>query len=353
MRLANISSPHFVPYTSVSKVMLQVIYALIPGSIAMMWYFGWGILFNLFIAVMLAIGLEAIMLFARKRPIKPFLFDHSAIVTGWLLALALPPLVPWWVTAVGITFAIVVAKHLYGGLGYNPFNPAMAGYVVLLVSFPVEMTEWRPPFMLAENQLGIFQTAAIIFTGHLPSGLDWDALTTATPLDTMRAQLELNLTVEEIRANPLWGDFGGRGWEWIGNWYLLGGLWLLYNRVIGWQIPVGMLGGLITLATISYIHDPDVHPFPAFHVFSGGAMLGAFFIATDPVSASTTPTGRLIYGAGIGMLTFIIRTWGGYPDGVAFSVLLMNLAVPTIDYYTKPRAFGHESSKLEHRKTQK
>jgi electron transport complex protein RnfD len=217
----------------------------------------------------------------------------------------------------------------------------MIGYVVLIVSFPLQMTQWRPPIMLSEVDLSILQSVYIIFTGHLPANLNWDAITMATPLDTMRIQLGLNLTIEEIRTdNPLWGDFGGKGWEWIGNWYLLGGIWLLYKRVISWQIPVSMLGGLIAIATLFYIADPDIHPFPAFHVFSGGAMLGAFFIATDPVTASTTPKGRLIYGAGIGCLVFIIRTWGGYPDGVAFSVLLMNLAVPTIDYYTQPRVYG-------------
>lgn len=333
--------------------MREVLFALIPGTLALIWYFGSGVLFNILISIALALGFETAMLLARKRPLEPFLSDYSAVVTAWLLALAIPPLAPWWIVAVGIGFAIVVTKHLYGGLGYNPFNPAMAGYVVLLVSFPLEMTLWPPPFMLEHTSLGVLQTIATKFMSQPPHGLTWDALTIATPLDTMRTQLGLNLTIEEIRANPLWGDFGGKGWEWIGNWYLLGGLWLLYRRIIAWQIPVSLLGGLLTVSTIGYMHDPDVHPFPAFHLFSGGAMLGAFFIATDPVTASSTPTGRLIYGAGIGILTFIIRTWGGYPDGVAFSVLLMNLAVPTIDYYTKPRTFGHDSSRFEHRKTHK
>ncbi len=345
MEFKTTTSPHTRTANSVAKVMQQVILALIPGTIAMAWYFGWGILFNLVIAITVALAAEAAMLFARKRPLQPFLSDYSAVVTGWLLALALPPLTPWWVTSIGASFAIVVAKHLYGGLGYNPFNPAMVGYVLLIISFPVEMTVWIPPNMLAETRLGLLQTANLIFTGNLPQGLTWDAITMATPLDTMRTQLGLNHMIEEIRSSPLWGDFGGRGWEWVGNWYLLGGFWLLYKRVIDWHIPVGMLGGLILIASIFYITDHDIHPFPAFHVFSGGAILGAFFIATDPVSASTTPRGRLLYGAGIGILTFVIRSWGGYPDGVAFSVLLMNLAAPTIDYYTKPRAFGHRRKK--------
>lgn len=152
-------------------------------------------------------------------------------------------------------------------------------------------------------------------------------------------------TIEEIRASPLWGDFGGKGWEWVANWYFVGGMWLLYKRIITWRIPVTMLGSLLITAGLAYIADPGSHPFPAFHVFSGGAMLGAFFIATDPVTASATPVGKLIYGAGIGVLTFVIREWGDYPDGVAFAVLLMNMAVPTIDRYTKPRAFGQRAER--------
>lgn len=321
--------------------MQQVIFGLIPGTLAMAWYFGWGVLFNIAIAVVVALASESAMLWARQRPLQPYIGDFSAVVAAWILALALPPLAPWWLTTIGSAFAIVVVKHLYGGLGYNVFNPAMAGYVVLIVSFPVQMTLWLPPSMLAETHFGLIETAVIIFSGGLPTGMDWDAVTMATPLDTMRTELDQNLMIEEIRASPLWGDFGGRGWEWVGNWFLLGGLWLLYKRVIGWQIPVGVLGGLLAVATLFYLIDADRFPFPAFHVFSGGAILGAFFVATDPVSASTTPRGRVIFGAGIGVLTFIIRAWGGYPDGVAFSVLLMNMAAPAIDYYTRPRAYGH------------
>jgi electron transport complex protein RnfD len=157
----------------------------------------------------------------------------------------------------------------------------------------------------------------------------------------MKTQLALDRTVGEIRANPLFGDFGGKGWEWMGNLFFLGGVWLIYKRVIDWRIPAAMLGGLLAMAFLFSMGNPDGHPSPTFHLFSGAAILGAFFIATDPITASTTPRGRLIYAAGIGVLTYIIRTWGGYPDGVAFAVLLMNTAVPVIDYYTQPRVFGH------------
>jgi electron transport complex protein RnfD len=163
----------------------------------------------------------------------------------------------------------------------------------------------------------------------------------ATPLDEMRTQLDQNRMIEEIRTSPLWGDFGGRGWEWVGNWFLIGGLFLLWRRVISWHIPVSMLLCLLFTAGFFWSLDPQAHPFPAFHMFAGGAILGAFFIATDPVSSCTTRKGQLIFGALVGLLIFVIRTWGGYPDAVAFSVLLMNIAAPTIDHYTQPRVFGH------------
>jgi electron transport complex protein RnfD len=275
----------------------------------------------------------------------PTLSDLSALVTALLFAVAVPPTLPWWLMALGILFAIVVVKQLYGGIGYNPFNPAMAGYVFLLISYPVEMTAWLPPEMLNQHPLGFLDSLRLIFSGGLPADLTVDAITMATPLDEMRTHLDLNMMISEIRQSELWGDFGGLGWEWVGNWFFVGGIWLLYKRVISWHIPFSMLGALILMAGVFYLLDPQSHPFPAFHVFSGGAMLGAFFIATDPVTASTTKKGQLIYGASIGVLVFVIRTWGGYPDAVAFAVLLMNMAAPTIDYYTQPRVFGTREAK--------
>ncbi|MDX5333221.1 MAG: electron transport complex subunit RsxD [Gammaproteobacteria bacterium] len=342
MRFPTVSSPHHTPAKSVSRVMGAVMLALLPGTAAATWYFGWGVLINVVLAAGFAVALEAAMLALRGRPLRPFLTDGSAVLTAWLFALALPPLTEWWITLIGIVFAIVIAKQLYGGLGHNPFNPAMVGYVVVLVSFPREMTLWLPPEMLAETRFDFLQALSVVFTGSLPAGLSWDAITMATPLDLMKTELSLNRTIEEIRQSPLFGDFSGQGWEWIANWYAIGGFWLLFRRTIAWQIPVAMLGSLFAIATLFYWMDPDAHAGPLFHVFSGGAIIGAFFIATDPVSAATTPRGRLIYGAGIGVLTYVIRTWGGYPDGIAFAVLLMNMAAPTIDYYTRPRVFGEE-----------
>jgi len=316
------SSPHLHGPNSVSRVMMQVILALVPAIAAYVWYFGWGVLVNIVFASVVALACEALVLTLRRRPILPFLSDGSALVTAVLLGMILPPLSPWWLVLVGVAFAIIIAKHLYGGLGYNPFNPAMIGYVVLLISFPVEMTRWMPP--------------------HLPHHISIDAIGMATPLDTVKVQLGLHKTVEEIhRASPVFGHIGGKGWEVINGLILLGGLWLLYRRIITWQVPVGMLGALLIIATIFHIGSPDTLPSPLFHLASGGAMLGAFFIATDPVSGATSPRGRLLFGIGVGLFTYIIRTWGGYPDGVAFSVLLMNMAAPSLDYFTQPRVFGH------------
>jgi electron transport complex protein RnfD len=318
----------------------MVLLALLPGTLAMFWYFGWGVLINIVLAVATAVAAEAAVLRLRGRAVGPVLIDLSAVLTAWLMAIALPPLLPWWQTVLGSAFAIVIAKQLFGGIGFNPFNPAMAGYVLLLVSFPVTMTRWLPPDVLSSGMLSLVDSLHITFSGTPPLGQTWDAITSATPLDEMRTQLSQNLMISEIRESPLWGDFGGRGWEWIGNWFLIGGLFMIWRRVISWRIPASMLGALILVSGLFWAIDPNTHPFPAFHVFSGGAILGAFFIATDPVSASTTPRGQLIYGAMIGLLVFVIRTWGGYPDAVAFAVLLLNMAAPTIDYYTQPRIFG-------------
>ncbi len=345
MQFATYSSPHLPVASNVARVMREVLLALIPGVLCAWWFFGWGVITNILIAVLTCVASEAAVLALRGRVVLPTLADSSAILTGVLLALALPPLAPWWLPVIGGLFAIVVAKQLYGGLGYNPFNPAMIGYVVLLISFPREMTLWNPPTGIATASLGFTESLAWVFSGQLPEAVTLDALTQATPLDAVKTQLGLGLTLHEITARPLFGSYGGHGWEWVNFWYLIGGIYLLARRIIAWQIPAGMLGALFLVALIFHAGDTDIYASPLFHLFSGAAMLGAFFIATDPVSASTTPRGRLIFGAGIGVLAYVIRTWGGYPDGVAFGVLLMNMAAPTLDYYTKPRVFGQHVDK--------
>jgi len=334
------SSPHLSGQNDVQRVMGQVMLALVPGIAALWWYFGWGVIVNLGLTSLTAVVCEWLVMRLRGRDPRPVIADLSGLLTAWLLAVALPPLLPWWQTVIGTAFAIVIAKQLFGGLGYNPFNPAMAGYALLLVSFPADMTRWLEPTVLGGHAVNLNEAWQAIFSGIPPHPQGWDAITGATPLDHLRTELSRDHMISEIRHAPLWGNFGGKGWEWIGNWYLLGGLFLLWRGVIGWRIPASMLGGLLAAAGIFWLIDPETHPSPLFHLFSGATLLGAFFIATDPVTASTTPRGQLIYGALIGVLIYVIRTWGGYPDAVAFSVLLMNMAAPTIDYYTQPRVFG-------------
>nr|WP_255210838.1 RnfABCDGE type electron transport complex subunit D [Methylogaea oryzae] len=218
----------------------------------------------------------------------------------------------------------------------------MVGYVVLLISFPKHMTSWLPPSGLSDVSLGLTGAWDIIFHGQYPAGVDADAVAMATPLDTMKTQLGMGRSVSDIWTDNRFGVLAGRGWQWAALGYLAGGVWMLKRKVIDWRIPFGFLGGLLAISLFFFLMDPAHHPYPTLHLFGGATMLGAFFIATDPVTAATTVTGRLVYGALIGMLVYIIRTWGGYPDGVAFSVLLMNVAAPMINYYTRPRTYGHK-----------
>ncbi len=320
--------------------MLQVLCALIPGTLAMCWFFGEGVLINIAIAVLTAEAAEALALALRKKPVLPFLLDYSAALTAVLLALSLPPLAPWWLPMSGALFAIVITKHLYGGLGQNPFNPAMAGYAALLISFPRAMTVWPLPAGLRASDPSFIDVLDVVFRGLHPAV--FDGLTAATPLDFLKTQLALQQTVHDIHFNPLFGVLAGKGWQWASLGYLLGGLWLVRQRVIDWRIPGGFLSGLFVSALAFYLVDPSRYPSPLFQLFAGAGMLGAFFIATDPVTASTTPVGRWVCGVLTGVLVFIMRAFGAYPDGVAFAVLLMNLAAPTVDHYTRPRIYGEK-----------
>lgn len=336
-------APFVTPSTDVASIMRQVLYALIPAAVAYVWYFGSGFVFNLIVAAIFCAAGEAAMLHLRGKAFEPALADYSAMVTAALLAFAMPALTPWWVTATAALFGIVVAKHLYGGLGFNIFNPAMAGYVVALVAFPLHMNLWTAPRMgdIDYQFLTIYETARYTLTGSLPDYLSFDAISRATPLDIVKAGLNSMHTFDELRIYPTMGDFGGRGWEWIGNFTAIGGAWLLLRKIIRWQIPFGVLMGLLVPSGLLYFLGTGVHASPGFYLFSGGTILCAFFIATDPVSAATSPKGRLIYGFGIGFLIYAIRRWGSYADGVAFAVLLMNMATPAIDYLTRPHIVGH------------
>lgn len=335
MSLLTVTSPHATRQkNSTGVLMRQVIYACVPGIATLCWLFGIGTLLNLLIAVPTALLAEALVVKARGYSIRFALSDWSAVVSAMLLAIAIPPTAPWWLIVIGIIAAIVIAKQLYGGLGMNPFNPAMVGYVVLLISFPLEMTRWIEPGAAPANHESL---------AMLLSTLDADAFTGATPLDSFRtwAGDSSQLAGQSI----LHGNLAGRGWEWVNLAFLLGGLYLLLRRVISWHIPFALLAAMAVIATPFWWLDSDRFASPLFHLLSGGTMLGAFFIATDPVSAATSRGGRLVYGALIGITVWVIRSFGGYPDAIAFAVLLMNLAAPTIDYYTRPRTYGHRHAK--------
>lgn len=322
--------------------MLKVLVALLPGIAVYVWYFGAAILVQIALASAAALAGEAIMLKLRDKPVKLFLSDGSALVTAWLIALTFPPIAPWWLTVSATLFAIIVAKHLYGGLGQNPFNPAMVAFCVSIIAFPALMSQWP-----AVGFTDFVSQMRVIFESQSAQ----DAVTMATPLDALRTQLhtpEARATVAGILgSHATFGNIGGKGWEWIALAYLAGGLWLLQQRVITWHVPVAFLGVLAAIAAAFSLANPDIYAGPTFHVITGGAMLGAFFIATDPVSGATTARGKLIFAAGVALLTWIIRTFGAYPDGMAFGVLLMNLCVPLIDMGTQPPVFGHKDGNKE------
>lgn len=343
------SSPHNHIKTDTSALMRLVIYATIPGILAQWYFFGWGNIIHIIMAIITALVAEFFILSIREKKIRPQLFDGSAILTAVLLGISLPAFAPWWITIIGVLFAIIVAKQLYGGLGHNPFNPAMAAYVMLLISFPVQMTTWQPPLSLLSINLQFNDSLALILSGFTPDGYSAeqirthvDGFTMATPLDTVKTNLTLGLTVGESMQSPVIGKQFGIGWEWINAGFLLGGLFLLAKKAIHWTTPLSFLSSLFICSFIAFIVSPDSSTSTMFHWFSGATMLGAFFILTDPVSGATSVKGRLVFGALAGLLVYLIRTFGGYPDAVAFAVLLANMAAPLIDQYTRPRTYGHD-----------
>jgi len=344
MALINISSPHVQRPTKTADIMRLVIIATIPGLIAMTFFFGWGTLINVLLASLVALGCEAACLKARKRPLMFFLKDNSALLTAVLLGLSLPPFAPWWVTGCAVFVSIVIAKHLYGGLGQNPFNPAMVGYALVLISFPVEMTRWTSPFELSGdswNLLSFADTFKIIFVGWsetLASHNYIDGYTGATPLDTLKHRN--GLTNEEVwQSSSVLANVGA--WYAVSLAYFVGGIFLIYRKIFTWHAPITLLLTLTLLSALFFAVDPDTYADPLIHLTTGATMLGAFFIVTDPVSSATSNKGKIIFAAGIGILVYIVRTWGSYPDAMAFAVMLMNLSAPFIDQYSQPRSYGH------------
>jgi electron transport complex protein RnfD len=338
MAFLKASSPHGHAANSTNQFMRLVILATLPGVAALSYFFGFGTIVNIIWASLIALGCEALVLSIRKRPVSFYLNDGSALVTAFLIGIALPPYAPWWLVLVGTAFAIIICKQLYGGMGYNPFNPAMAAYVVLLISFPVQMTSWAAPTSLVDGSVpSLFEAFKMNF-GLMPA---IDGITMATPLDVMKQSN--GLSVDELwAANPQFGSIGGLGWEWVNIAFLAGGLYLLYRKVFTWHAPVAMLSALALMAAIFYDGgSSNSGGSPFYHLTTGATMFAAFFIITDPVTSAVSLRGRIIYGALIGVLVYIIRTWGNYPDAFAFSVLLMNFAAPFIDTVSQPRTYGH------------
>ena len=324
------------PMTTTKNMMGLVVLSLVPGAITATWVFGAGVLLNLVMAIITAWTTEGLCLAMRGRSIAPRLKDHSALLTACLLALSLPQAAPWWLTMFATVSAVGLGKHLYGGLGQNPLNPAMLGYAIMLVSAPVAMTTlWVDPLnppLLAD--------AILAFLGSSS-----DAHTGATALGLYRNEFA-GMTASEIATYPLFerrklGLIAGA--EWTALAYLLGGLFLIHQKIISWHIPVGFLGALILISSFFAI-DPDTSTPVSVHLFAGAAVFSAFFILTDPVSGATSSKGRIWFAIGVGILTYSIRTYGQYPDAIAFSVLLMNFAAPMIDHYTRPRILGRNSA---------
>lgn len=305
------------------RIMLNVLIGLLPGVCALVYFFGLGIVLNIIVACITAQITEAAILRARNRSLVA-LKDGSALVTAVLLGLALPPLLPFWMLIAGTAFAIIFGKHLYGGLGHNPFNPAMVGYAGLIISFPLAMSTWPVP---GEN-LGFWYllSAKLLQSGAI------DGITGATALDVFKFRGAL--TVSEVWSlDAGFGQLAGIGWEWINAGFLLGGIYLLATRTITPMAPLGMLVALTVCAILFYdAGSSDSLGSPLFHLLSGATMVGAFFIVTDPVSSPDSALGLWLFGLGVGTLTFIIRAIGAYPEGLAFAVLLMNALVPLIDH---------------------
>jgi electron transport complex protein RnfD len=318
-------SPHIHDNATTQRLMRDVIIALLPSFFVSVYFFGINTLLVTFVSVGVCVGLEWVLQkYALK--IRPTIGDLSAALTGLLLAMNLPSGIPLYIVAIGAAFAIGVVKISFGGLGSNLFNPAIAGRIFLLISFPVAMTSWQIPLS------GFFVT---------------DAETGATPLAIMSQGLAEGHTPQEIMAqhgfsyfHMLFGQIGGSFGEVSVLALLLGFAYLLIRKVITWHIPVTIFVTVTIFTGIFWLIDPSKHLDPLFHLLTGGLMLGAIFMATDYVTSPMLKKGAIIYAAGIGILTCVIRKWGSFPEGISFAILIMNATVPLINMYVKPRRFG-------------
>ena len=315
------SSPHVHSGETIPQVMRAVLYSLLPACGVAVYFFGMRALSVLLIATLGCLATEAVCQRLMGQAVT--IADGSAAITGVLLALNLPPTSPWWLTLLGAVIAIAIGKQVYGGLGANPFNPALVARVVLLISFPVQMTTWSAP---------------------APLGSGLDLVTTATPLGEWKNAVmltgEMPATMQDSTINYFLGNMPGCIGEVSALALLLGAGYLIYRRILTWHIPATYVGTVILLSGIFWLVNPAKYPSPVFHLVTGGLVLGAFYMATDMVTTPVSTRGMLLFGVGCGVLTVLIRLFGGYPEGVSFAILLMNAATPLIDRYTKPRTFG-------------
>jgi electron transport complex protein RnfD len=320
-------SPHAHGEVSTKKLMYGVVIALMPAFITSVFYFGIGAIIVTATSVISCMLFEfLIQKYILQKPVS--ITDGSALVTGLLLAFNLPSNIPFFMVVLGSFVAIAIAKMTFGGLGNNPFNPALVGRVFMLISFPVQMTTWPKPMGFA--------------------GSYTDAVTGATPLAILKEGIKNGESLTELMnkvpttMQMLLGKMGGSMGEVAAFALLLGFAYMLYKKIITWHIPVSIIGTVAIFTTIHWVLNPETSAGPVFHILSGGLLLGAIFMATDYVTSPMNPKAMIIYGCCIGLLTVIIRLYGAYPEGVSFAILIMNAFVPLLNAYIKPKRFGEE-----------
>ncbi len=326
--LLNISpSPHAHGKESTQRLMLNVVMALIPAFITSVFYFGTGALIVTATSVASCLLFEyLIQRYILKKPLS--INDGSALVTGILLAFNLPSNIPVLIIVIGSFISIAVAKMTFGGLGNNPFNPALVGRVFMLISFPVQMTSWPLPKGLTTGYMDAV-------TGATPLAIIKEGLKNGEPLSSLMNQIP-------TPAQMFLGNMGGSMGEIAAVALLIGLVYLLVKKVITWHIPVSVIGSMAIFTAILWLVNPEKNANPMFHILAGGVLLGAIFMATDYVTSPMVPKAMLIYGFGIGVITVIIRVYGAYPEGVSFAILIMNAFVPLMNAYIKPKRFGEE-----------
>lgn len=315
------SSPHIRAKDTTPKIMYRVILSLMPAVAASFYFFRWRAALLVLVSLASALATEALCLLARRKPLKTVL-DGSAAITGLLLALTLPPSLPPAMAGIGAFIAISLGKQVYGGLGHNIFNPALVGRAFLQAAFPVAMTTWLPPVTLKV-----------------------DMATFATPLGNLKFQNAIALGTLTPIKDLFWGNVGGCLGETSAAALLLGAIYLLLKKTIDWRIPTGIILSLSAFTAIFWLSNPGRYAPPHFHLLAGGLIIGAFFMATDMVTSPITRTGTWLYACGIGLIIGVIRLFGGLPEGVMYSILLMNTFVPLFNHYLQPRILGERRSK--------